>query len=402
MNASSKFALRMPRAAAALMACAFALASPARADTVEVRQAGEIGSGSAFRRGQDCLVLTAAHVTPDPALQASVRDRTGASAGARIIHADPAHDVALLQVEGNSVACGGRWPDPAWMASERFSPAQQLYYMRREPGGRETAVMLRWAGGSPTTLTLSPLDKVGAIASDSGALVYLGERPAGIVLAVAPDTGRVDVLRMDTIHSLVGDRFQAGGDALVSLEYVNLRGRANGTWLAYVSTWFGQGGRPRLASAGHPQLACRVGVEVLDMRSGSMRNPEREKAQEKLEACRSNVLFRSVRNLMDVCVSSARAEINRLPSSVDLTTLQMQVKVRDPQGLVHQDLQSFQFQGPQESKQPRSDAELSALTSAFDAMAPGLLRNAGCMKAASPGPPAPTAADPQRRPARRR
>ncbi len=386
-----------------LLSALFALAGVgvpgvALADTVQIQQLDETGSGTAFRRGRECLVLTAAHVIPNPSRKASVRDRTGATAEAQVVfHAPEPHDLALLQLaEGSPLACNERWPNSDWMATEQFRAGRELHFMRRERGGRETAIMMRWAGGSPTTLTLSPLDKVGAIASDSGSLVYAGDRPVGIVLRIDPNTGRVEVLRMDTIHGLLASYFEQDAGGLVSLDHVRQNGRDNANWKSYVSTWFGRDEAPPLAASNRPDVSCRVSVNVLDLRTTSVSNPERQQAQQRLNGCRNNILFRNSRTLVDACVSSARAELNSLPTSINATSIQMQVTVDTPNGVVHQALESFQFQSPQDRTRTRADLELAVLVQAFGNIAPGLLREAGCMRSVSP-PPAP-----QRQPARPR
>ena len=107
---------RWPSLAAALLLGLYA-AVPTHAGTLELRQGSEVGAGTGFRRGELCLVLTAAHVVKDEGAEVTVLDRTGARATGQVSYANPTYDVALVTLPpGFAVACNESWPDSDWMA----------------------------------------------------------------------------------------------------------------------------------------------------------------------------------------------------------------------------------------------------------------------------------------------
>lgn len=354
------------------------------AQALEIRNGDDVGSGSAFRRGADCLVLTAEHVVRD-ATRVKVLDRSGASASGEVVHVDDQNDVALVALDDKAeVACTERWSDGAWLASERFRPAHEFYFIRQDPGGREAVVNLRWAGGNDTQFTLSHVDKMRVRASDSGSLAYVGERPAGIVLNVDTGSDRVTVLRLDAIDRLLGSRFESAPDGLlVALDEVVHEGRAKPSWTSYISTWFGSGDAPSLVAVDDPRASCRVRVEVLAMDHKTIANPEVDRAREDLAGCRTGLLTRNSSKLISACESEARSRIKQLPARVEVTSVQMQIRATGSDGITQQGLKSFQYGHPSGRGVSRADVELNVLKSSFAELAPASLRAAGCMRGIS-------------------
>lgn len=374
-----------------LLACALLITQSAHAQVgaVELRQGDAIGSGSLFRHGSDCVALTAEHVVANSQLPIRASDKTGATAAGSVVFADPGNDVALVSIAGASgIGCDARWPDSDWMQSEQFGRSSEFYFIRQDPNGRETLVELRWAGGSPGSLTMSQADRMEVRKADSGSLVYFGDRPVGIVLSIDPATDRIEVRRFDVIHGLVGSRFAGSSDVLVSLESVKHNGRDNPNWLSYVSTWFGQGDAPTMAGAGHPDARCRVSVDILHYDTSSIANPRVEQARADLAGCRNNLLTRNSRNLISLCESGARSTIERAPARINVTSIQMRVVATDNTGMSYQNLDSLQFSHPADTGINRADMEMHVLHESFGELAPPVLRSAGCMKAASTSTPA--------------
>ena len=96
------------------------IASPARAEPVEIHQADHVGSGNSFRRGATCLVLTAHHVVPETGVPITVFDRSGAKAEGTRSYDNAAYDLALIALPDNPPSPARRpgLTQPGWLARE--------------------------------------------------------------------------------------------------------------------------------------------------------------------------------------------------------------------------------------------------------------------------------------------
>ena len=116
--------------------------------------------------------------------------------------------------------------------------------------------------------------------SDSGSIVELDGKLAGIVQSVATDTQRVSVLRFDRIDALVGERFRkSGGEGVVSFAGVLSNGRPNAKWSTYVQAWMSEkAGRTVVPSAAaaklDPKPVCDVKIDVVAWEHVASANPE--------------------------------------------------------------------------------------------------------------------------------
>jgi len=278
-----------------LAASIFALCAAgtsAQAEPVEVRQGEYIGAGYSFRRANTCTVVTARHVVPDIGTSITVLDRSGAKVEGTRSYDNEFYDLALISLpEAKTIACTTTWPDRAPPAGTNISGAKEFQAVRHYPSGRETIVRLKAAGGIKHLLTLAPVDNLRIRESDSGAIVLLDGRPAGIVQSVETGTDRVNVLRFDMIDQLVGDRFRSnGGSAVLRFEGVLWRGRIHPTWTTYVQSWLmEQAGRQVVTGpvpvAAPPEGLCSIRIEVLSWDRGSVPNPAFETLQQQLKMC---------------------------------------------------------------------------------------------------------------------
>lgn len=186
------------------------VATSALAEPVEVRQGSYVGGGYSFRRGSACLVLTARHVVPDAGVAISVVDRGGVKGDGSRVYTNDFYDLALITMADTAqVTCTSTWPDSGWMSGVVDGSLGEFRVVRHEANGRETVIRLTYAGGLRHQLTLAPLDKLTVQEGDSGSLVEVAGRPVGIVQSVNTATDRVNVLRLDQIEQLVGDRFHS-------------------------------------------------------------------------------------------------------------------------------------------------------------------------------------------------
>jgi hypothetical protein len=256
------------------------LCSIVQAQPVEIRQAAEIGSGYAFRRGDACLVLTAFHVVKSDAADIEVFDRTGARNSAERKYQVASEDIALLELTGQrAVACSEQWPDSSWLATANPTSRTAFEAVRHSPeGGRETLIALRYAGRTTSTFTLAPLERTRIQKSDSGSMVRMDDKLAGIVQSVNPGSDRIEVVRMDVIDKLFGERFRGSGRAPLAIEGVRSRGQLNPNWTAYLRSWVAESTGRNAVPANDPSAKCRIAVDLMDIRQTQVANPEYEQA----------------------------------------------------------------------------------------------------------------------------
>ncbi len=306
------------------------LVMPALAQPVEVQQGQEIGAGYAFRRGEVCLLLTPLHVVPSAAADIAVLDRTGARNTAQRVYDNPAFDLALLEVNGRpTIACTERWPDSSWMAALNPSTRTVFDAIRHYPsGGRETVVALRYAGRTQNTLTLAPTDKTTIRETDSGAIVRLEDKLAGIVQRVDPATDRVEVLRFDVIDRLLGERFRGTGRSPLAVEGVRSHGQVNANWSAYLRNWVAEATGRNAVMPQDTTAKCRLAVDLMELRATTVPNPEFERASK--QDCALMKLFGKA--AMARCEEQKRRDMGTVQRTLAGYAVSAEVKVTPAKG----------------------------------------------------------------------
>jgi len=263
-----------------------------RAEPVEIKQEQYTGAGYSFRRGTSCLVVTANHVVKEMGVPITILDRTGAHAlGSRTL-SNESMDLALVTLPDNSpVACTARWPDSAWMRSASFGSKSEFRAIRHYSGGQEVIVYLKHAGGDKDRITLAPTDAMTIRESDSGSIVELDGKLAGIVQSIATETQRVSVLRFDRIDDLVGDRFRSSAAGrVVSFAGVLVQGRPKPDWSTYVQSWISEKTGSTVvptatAATAVPKPICDVKIDVVAWDQVAAPNPELSSAELQQNAC---------------------------------------------------------------------------------------------------------------------
>lgn len=351
------------------------LIAGARGEPLDLRQGQEVGAGTGFRRGDVCLVLTAAHVVKEPGSEVLVQDRTGGRGKGKVSYENAEYDVALVTLDpGFTVSCTERWPEVGWLASARWSTGTLLEVRRHYPDGREAVVLLRWAGGTNDALSLAFNDRTGIRSSDSGSLVLQGERAVGMVRAVDTGTDRVDVLRMDVIDRLVGPRFRGvSTSAAVAFDGVFHQGRPHANWSSYVSAWLMESGGRTVVDAGSSQWRCRIRADVLDWSQRAMENPRYGELQQSLSSCKTNPLLRRSATAVKMCEDGARAQIKETPRHVRVHALQLKVDIAPRSGTPQNRLRSVEISEDANAGLSRPQVELQVLQSAFRSVAADML-----------------------------
>jgi hypothetical protein len=359
------------------LALAFALTcAVASAEPVEIQQGQEIGAGYSFRRGEACLVVTALHVVPSPVTDITVIDRSGARNNAQRSYDNPASDLALVEVAGKpTIACTDRWPDSSWLAAAKLSTRTQFEAVRHYPSGRETIVAFRFAGGTTSSLTLAPVDKTMIRESDSGTIVRLEDKLAGIVQKVDPATDRVEVLRFDFIDKLIGDRFRAAARATpVAVDGMFQHGRPNPNWSAFLRAWVSEtSGRP-VVTGQDAGARCRISVDVLEFRSVSVPNAEYEKASQ--QDCSLMRLFG--KSAQARCEESKKNALRTAPRAVPGYAMSLEIKVTPRTGTGLSKLASGTVPTESGQRSRTADDQFNAMQALMAAPATELLRSGAC------------------------
>lgn len=303
---------------------------PAHAQPVEVHQGSEIGSGYAFRRGDACLVLTAFHVVKSDTADIEVFDRTGARNAAERKYQVASEDIALLELNGKrAVACTEQWPDSSWIASANPNSRTLFEALRHSPeGGRETLIPLRYAGRTTNTLTLAPAERTRIQKSDSGSMVRLEDKLVGIVQSVDPKSDRVEVVRMDVIDKLFGERFRGSSRAPLAIEGVRNRGQINANWTAYLRSWVAESTGRNAVPAQDPSAKCRLTVDLMDIRPTQIPNPQYEQSAN--QDC--SLMTKLSKKLGASCEENKRKTVATVPRQLTAYMVSAEVKVQPAKG----------------------------------------------------------------------
>jgi hypothetical protein len=378
----ARAAQRCRRGAAAcgvLAALLAALPLPAAAEPLELRQGQEVGAGTGFRRGDVCLVLTAAHVVTEAGAEVAVQDRTGGRGRGQVTYSNPAYDLALVTLDpGFTVACRDTWPDGNWLAAARFATTTMFEARRNYPDGREVVILMRWAGGTDDALSLARVDRMEIRGSDSGSLVLQGGRAAGMIRAVDTASDRIDVLRFDTIDRLVGDRFRGarGGAVPIAFDGVFNRGRPQQNWTSYVGAWLTEGAGRTLVPDSDPAWRCRVRAEVIDWSQRNVENPRYAELQRGLAGCRSNPLARLSPSAVKICEEGFRSQLKDTPRSGRVHSLQLKVDVTPRNGTPQNRLRTVEIADVEANS--RRQVDLQVMQSSFRSVAEDMISSGAC------------------------
>jgi hypothetical protein len=367
-----KFLSRGALAVATIAGCAAALAEP-----VHLQHSGGEGSGYTFRRGATCTVLTADHVVQHnglPAADLAVVDRSGAKAAGQVSYSNPVYDLALVALpDDTEVACTTAWPGAGALANASLNGSTRFDVVRHYPDGREALILLSYAGGTPQQLSLAPMDRTTIRESDSGSIVMLDSAPAAIVLRVRTADDRVDALRFDAIHSLVGDRFQgAAGARALSFAGVQTNGRQNPTWTSYVRAWLTEQAGWGIVPAGDPAAVCALQVNVMSWARANEANPEHASAQENAtKICARNGF------LAEQLCKVAEREVEDEPRTLTVHTIMLEASVTPSSGAASSKLGTATYRHDATAG-VRPETELAALQSAVASVAAPLFESGAC------------------------
>lgn len=350
-------------------------AGMASAEPVHIEFGGAAGAGYSFSRGSDCFVLTAAHVVDDDTgtLKASVIDRAGSRATAAVTILKAEDDVALLTVETGSVRCTTPWPAEDAPLPARMSAQTQFEVVRHYPNGRESIVLLRYAGSTPGELQLQHVDSSRIIPSDSGSLLFLGEHPAGIIKEVDPERG-VFVVPISVAREVVGWKFAEGAaTGMVNFAGVQSRGRPHAQWTTFGAAWLREKAGLTVVTGEAEPRACSLEVKVVSWNQASEANPRHKSAQSQVSStCNKKG------TLMELACSAARSTLKNTPTSLRVHRVMMEVTATTAGGgSATSKLDTVRVVPPAELRSG-AEAENHVIRATLDELAPGVLKAAGC------------------------
>jgi hypothetical protein len=217
-------------AAALLISVLAASAAQAQVSPVAIRAGSEMGSGYAVKRGNECIVITAAHVVKEAEFGSaiSLSDDTGAAApGAKIVFSDNATDLAVLRVAAPpAFNCQSSWQDGSGVQAALREASQgsvQMQVLTLRDGGLSDIVPVSFAGNSgPQKFRVRSTGDAIAQGQSGSALVSSG-KILGIVQTTAD--GVTTILRQDQIHLLAKSFAQQEGVRVVlaPIMYQNAR-----------------------------------------------------------------------------------------------------------------------------------------------------------------------------------
>jgi len=191
-------------------------AAQAQVSPVAIKTGSEMGSGYAVKRGNECIVITAAHVVNEAEFGTAISlyDDTGAAApGAKIVFTDNATDLAVLRVAAPpAFNCQASWQDGASVQAALRNASQgsvKMQVLTLREGGLSDIVPVSFAGNSgPQKFRVrSTGDTIAQ--GQSGSVLVSDGKVLGIVQTTAD--GVTTILRQDQIHLLAKSFAQQEG-----------------------------------------------------------------------------------------------------------------------------------------------------------------------------------------------
>lgn len=350
------------------------LAGVASAEPVHIEFGGAAGAGYSFSRGADCFVLTAAHVVNEDTgtVKAGIIDRAGSRATAAVTILKEKDDVALLTVESGSIRCTSQWPAEDAPLPARMNSQTQFEVVRHYPNGRESIVLLRYAGSTPGELQLQYVDSTRIIPSDSGSLLFFGDHPAGIVKEVDPDRG-VFVVPFPVVREVVGWKFAEGSAAgKVNFAGVQSKGRLNQQWTTFGAAWLREKAGFTVVTGEPEPRACSLQANVVNWAQASEANPRYKSAESQV-----NSTCNKKGTLWELACSAARNTLKETPANLRVHRVMMEVTATPAGGGTSTTkLDTVRVVPPPELKS--AEMENHVIGATLDQLAPGVLKSAGC------------------------
>jgi hypothetical protein len=364
---------RIGTGAAALFLLAAGMAS---AEPVHIDFGSEAGAGYSFSRGSDCFVLTAAHVVDDDTgtQKATVIDRAGSRATAAVTILKEEDDVALLTVESGSIGCTTPWPAEDAPLPARMNSQTQFEVVRHYPNGRESVVLLRYAGSAPGELQLQHVDNTRIIPSDSGSLLFLGDNPAGIVKAVDPEEG-VFVVPISVVREVVGWKFaERPASRMVNFGGVlQSHGQRQAQWSTFGEAWLREKAGLTVVTGEVEPRACSLQVKVVSWNQASENNPRYQSAQSQVNSTCNKKGF-----LMEVACSAARSTLQNTPQHQRVHRVMMEVTATPPGGGTSTTKLDTVRVVPPTELGAGAEVDNHVIRATLDQLAPKVLKAAGC------------------------
>ena len=130
-------------------------AAHAQVSPVAIKTGSEMGSGYAVKRGNECIIITAAHVVKEAEFGTAISlygDTGAAAPGAKIVFTDNATDLAVLRVMAPpAFNCQSSWQDGAGVQAALRDASQgsvKMQVLTLREGGLSDIVPVSFAGNS--------------------------------------------------------------------------------------------------------------------------------------------------------------------------------------------------------------------------------------------------------------
>ena len=192
---------------------AIVLATVGWARVVWIDEGG--GNGFLFHHAGNCYVILPAHVHERGPMGLSARDPAGLGVGRIIYTAGGTFDLALAVVSGSlEQSCGREWL--ALPSRVTLDPGADVTVIRYQKASIESVpAKVRSVTFTDFQIDVDAGDRA-IVARNSGATVFQGDQPVGMVIEV-PGRGEAVALRMDEIRARlrrVIEDWSTGGDCV--------------------------------------------------------------------------------------------------------------------------------------------------------------------------------------------
>lgn len=290
---------RAPTIKAALSCFALlslAQASPGNAGPLAITGDDSQGGGYGFRIGQQCVILTAAHVVEGKGdmVVADDRARVTIRAGEWTPHSDL--DIAYATVAAGGIpSCVETFIDPTWTRGFDYRANSQALLLHRTSPTALRQVPLRVSESHTSGFTFSEQRKGTVATGYSGSMVLMNNRPMAIATRLDAGRGEVHATSLLTALQLWPAIFQPDGlRTRIALLPVMFGRTRRDDWNLLAVKALQDKPNVQLTYGADAQRACAVGLTVTKLDRTYRANPEYTNHRKNCANASKNVLMRLV------------------------------------------------------------------------------------------------------------
>jgi hypothetical protein len=220
---------------------------------------------------------------------------------------------------------------------------------------------------------LAPTDKTRIRESDSGSFVRTDDKLAGIVQTVKTGDDRVEVLRLDVVDQLIGQRFRGeSGKAALSLAGVFQNNRADPQLTTFVQSWLMESGGHSVVASGNAAARCDVRVDVMAWERVAVDNPNYATVQSQLAVCGKKGW------LWEQMCKQGQEQRGKTPAKIAAYKVMLNVTMTPREGAAQSKLATTTLTPPQNDAASATQERLQIMQQSFAGVANEMFKSGAC------------------------